>query len=333
MVLGRSPKRAFEEIKSVLTETPTLIHYVPNLETVVCADSSSFGLGAILKQKREDKFLPVAYASRSLSSTEQRYAQIEKEALAATWACEKFRSYLIGLSSTLHTDHSPLVGIFEKKSLDELSPRLQRFGMRLMWYSFKVVYVAGKNLVTAYALSRTLQFDSNDDNWDFINLVECHIDAVVKALPVSTEKLDFIRKAIAEDKVCKEIVNFCLSGWPKHVDYDLVGYFRDCANIMFKDGLLLNGSRIFIPVALQKVMFEKSMLAIKELTHAESELIALFGGRELVKISNFTLIIAMSVHRIGYYQQNLCFLLKPRTIPGKKWHAIFLNEILKRTCN
>ena len=57
-------KRALEEIKSVLTETPTLIHYDPNLETVVCADSSSFGLSAVLKQKREDKFLPVTYASR-----------------------------------------------------------------------------------------------------------------------------------------------------------------------------------------------------------------------------------------------------------------------------
>ena len=126
------PKQAFEEIKSVLNETPTSIHYDSNLETVVYADSSSFGLGAVLKQKRGDKFLSVAYASRSLSSTKQRYSQIEKEALAATWACEKFRSYLIGLSFILHADHSPLVGIFGKKSFDKLLTRLQRFRMRLM---------------------------------------------------------------------------------------------------------------------------------------------------------------------------------------------------------
>ena len=125
-----------------------------------------------------------------------------------------------------------------------------------MWYSLKVVYVAGKNLVTADALSRPPQFDSNDVNWDFVNLVECHIDAVVKALPVSTEKLDFIRKAIAEDKVSKKIVDFCLSSWPKHVNYDLVGYFRECANITFKDGLLLHGTRMIIPVALLKGMLK-----------------------------------------------------------------------------
>ena len=152
-------------------------------------------------------------------------------------------------------------------------------------------------------------------------------------MPVSTEKLDFIRKAIAEDKVCKKVVDICLSGWPKHVDYDLVGYFRECANITFKDGLLLNGSRMIIPVALQKDMLAKIHAGHQGINkNAESKFIARFGGRELVKISNFTLIIAMSVHRIGYHQQNLCFLLKPRTIPGKKWHAIFLNEILKCTC-
>ena len=49
---------------------------------------------------------PVAYISRSMSQTEQCYAQIEKEALAFTWACERFAEYL---KFHIQTDHKPLV--------------------------------------------------------------------------------------------------------------------------------------------------------------------------------------------------------------------------------
>ena len=44
-------------------------------------------------QKKDDSWRPVAFASRSMSETEQRYAEIKKEALASTWACEKFATW------------------------------------------------------------------------------------------------------------------------------------------------------------------------------------------------------------------------------------------------
>ena len=78
-----------------MTNSSCLIHFDANKETVISADASSYGLGAVLRQYDKGFLKPVAYASRSMSETEQRYAQIEKEALAITWACEKFSNYPI----------------------------------------------------------------------------------------------------------------------------------------------------------------------------------------------------------------------------------------------
>ena len=97
---------------------------------------------------------PVYYASRSLTETEKRYTVIEKEALAATWACEKFREYVMGLSFTLETDHKPVVPLLKTTELAKMSPRIQRFRMRLMRYSPEVAYVPGKKQTTPDALSR-----------------------------------------------------------------------------------------------------------------------------------------------------------------------------------
>ena len=79
-------KEAFAIIKRVLTMSPVLALFDPSKETIVSADASSFGLGAVLYQKEQGKDSRlVAYVSRAMMPTEQRYAQIKKE---VTWACE-----------------------------------------------------------------------------------------------------------------------------------------------------------------------------------------------------------------------------------------------------
>ena len=66
----------------------------------------------------------MAFSSRSLSETETRYAQIEKEALALTWAAEKFAEYVLSKVIVLETDHKPLVPLLGQKSPDLLPPRI-----------------------------------------------------------------------------------------------------------------------------------------------------------------------------------------------------------------
>ena len=122
---------------------------------MVSADASSYGLGAVLTQQQEDQQgKPIAYASRALTPTEERYAQIEKEALGITWACEGFREYLMGMQFQVETDHKPLVSLLGEKNLEELSPRLQCFHMHLMRYKFTILHLPGKELTVADTLSR-----------------------------------------------------------------------------------------------------------------------------------------------------------------------------------
>jgi len=108
-----------EALKHILSSDPVLALFDPNLDTVVSSDASFFGLGAVLLQKQSNGTRrPVAYASRTMTSTEQRYAQIEKEALALTWACEQFANYLVGSTFLSETDHKPLVPLLSSKNLD-----------------------------------------------------------------------------------------------------------------------------------------------------------------------------------------------------------------------
>ena len=62
----------------------------------MAADAAAEGVGAVLLQiQKSGERRPVCYASHALSDTEKRYAVIKKEALAATWACQKFSDYIL----------------------------------------------------------------------------------------------------------------------------------------------------------------------------------------------------------------------------------------------
>ncbi|KAL5494299.1 hypothetical protein EMCRGX_G015600 [Ephydatia muelleri] len=90
---GSKHDEAFLKLKKEVTKPSILAHYNPQCEVKISADASSFGLGAALLQKENNEWRPVAFASRRMTETEQRYAQIENEALAIIWACDKFSCF------------------------------------------------------------------------------------------------------------------------------------------------------------------------------------------------------------------------------------------------
>lgn len=90
----------FEKCKTLLTIDPILI--VPDFskEFILTTDASDYAIGAVLSQGPVGKDRPIAYASRTLNSTEENYSTLEKEFLAIDWAVKHFRPYLYGRNST-----------------------------------------------------------------------------------------------------------------------------------------------------------------------------------------------------------------------------------------
>ncbi|KAK2727842.1 hypothetical protein QYM36_008354 [Artemia franciscana] len=117
-------------------------------EIEVITDASQHGLGAQLSTDRAT----VAFASCSLSETEQRYSQMEKEMLTITFACKRFHQYLFGRTICVTTDHKPLESIFGK-SIQRAPPRLQQMMLAIQPYDIKLRYKPGKTIPVADTLS------------------------------------------------------------------------------------------------------------------------------------------------------------------------------------
>jgi len=138
----------------MLTKATSLAYFDPAKPITVSSDASSCGLGGVLLQEHEDGLRSVAFCSRTLTEAERQDAQIEKECLAAVWACEQFELYLVGRETfTLCADHNPLVPRVNTKDLSETPLRCQRMLMRLMRFKPKAIHTPGKDMIVTDTLS------------------------------------------------------------------------------------------------------------------------------------------------------------------------------------
>ncbi|XP_063077523.1 uncharacterized protein K02A2.6-like [Engraulis encrasicolus] len=261
-VWGSAQQRAFDELRRELSSPTVLAQYCLHRETIVAADASSFGLGGVLSQKQQSgEWRPVAFISRSMTDTERRYAQIEKEALALTWACERFQSYLIGKDFLIQTDHKPLISLLGSRALDDLPPRILRFRLRLLRFTYTIEHVPGKKLVTADALSRApIQAPPTPEDKQLEEDVCVSINTIMEHLPASEQRLVQIRAAQDADDVCKRLKCMVQTGWPRNkkaLPPQLQLYWQYQQDLLVADGLLMKGERLVIPATLQEEMLAK----------------------------------------------------------------------------
>ena len=104
---------AFETLKTKISEAPILRGPNWKLPFHISTDASDTALGAVLGQK---DLIPYAiyYISKNLTPAELNYTVIEKEFLAVVHAINKFRHYITGYETFIHTDHSAIRYLMNK---------------------------------------------------------------------------------------------------------------------------------------------------------------------------------------------------------------------------
>ena len=236
-------RTAFRELKKACCEPPVHKYYDVDKRVTISADSSQSGLGEVCIQEGQ----PVAYASRALTTTQQAYAQIEKEMLAIVFACEKFHKYIYGKEVEVETDHKPLIYIFSKP-LHVCPVRLLRMLLKLQQYKLNVHYKRGKDLYIADTLSRAYLPLPDDDSLE----EELEVQVI---LPMSTERLEQLRYEMQRDSTLRVLTEMIQGDWPtskSQVISSLQHYWDFKEELAVHDGVVFKKDNVVIPTSLRK---------------------------------------------------------------------------------
>ena len=223
---------AFEESRQQILQR--IKHGVHTFEvgksTCLSTDWSKEGVGFILQQKSctcnmelaplccNDGWQLVLAGSRFTTPAESRYAPVEGEALAVTYALEKCRQYIMGCPDlTIVVDHAPLVKLLGDRSLHDISnPRLLRLKEKTLLYNYTIKHIPGVNNKGPDALSRKpVSLIPDNDNTIEETVVSSvtsqltHID-LNAPLAVSWERIE---EATQNDNDLVSLANYIIQGF------------------------------------------------------------------------------------------------------------------------
>ena len=143
---------AFDRLKQHLVTSPVLAYPDYSKPFILDTDASDTGIGAVLSQvDDEGRERAVAYASRLLSKPERQYCVTRRELLAVVVFSRHFRSFLLGRSFLLRTDHGSLTWL---KNFKEPEGQMAGWLERLQQFGFTIVHRRGRKHTNADSLSR-----------------------------------------------------------------------------------------------------------------------------------------------------------------------------------
>ncbi|QRW27810.1 hypothetical protein RhiXN_02405 [Rhizoctonia solani] len=221
---GNPEEAVFQELKSLVTKSPVLVHSNPDLPYYLETDASGVAMGAILSQQGEDNCLhPVAYMSKSFSGAEANYDTHNKELLAIIKALEEWRIFLEATERPIQvfTDHWNLEYWMQAQTFNQRHAQWQVF---LSDFNFEIHYCPGKQSGKPDALSRRLDYINLPTELEVMLQPEVFANTSEEEVEIVTE----IRSKLREDPSLEPIIQFLTedvdnappSIWKAYWDYD-----------------------------------------------------------------------------------------------------------------
>ena len=245
---GAAEQEAFEKLKGSITSEDTMVYFDPARPIIVRTEASfNEGLAAGLFQQTSKGVQPVHFISRSMTDTEKRYSQTEKDALAIRWAKNRFSMYLLGAPRfRIITAHKPLLPMFNKAT-SKVPPRIEKWIMDMQDVDFELVYEPGRDAA---------------DPLDFLSrhpLPETGHDSTEKMIKqvVATEHAVVLSRIQEETERDPQLQNLTkriqLGDWEKHrKDADIEPYYAIREDMYIAEKLIFRLEKIVIPTSLQQ---------------------------------------------------------------------------------
>lgn len=149
-------EEAFGELKAALISAPILGNPDFSLPFSIESDASDTAVGAALIQHVDGQPRVIAYFSKKLSSTQRKYASVEKECLGVLLAISHFRHFIEGTRFRVVTDAKSLLWLFTI-GVESGNAKLLRWALKIQSHDIELVYRKGRDNVLADCLSRSVE--------------------------------------------------------------------------------------------------------------------------------------------------------------------------------
>ncbi|XP_053686360.1 uncharacterized protein K02A2.6-like [Sabethes cyaneus] len=252
-------QEAFDDLKEEAEKHLIKRGYFDEIDkTILYADASPWGLGAVLVQvsRTSERQRIIACASKSLTSAECRYPQLHREALAIVWSMERFAYYLLGRRFILRSDSEALMFMNNKKGGKDIGKRImsRTEGWLLrtdhFWYEFE--HVAGCDNI-ADAVSRIgIQRDDPQYGTDTESHELCSVTANPGSISDQLLALTIgqVREELLKDEELQTVMTWLSKNekWPA----DIQKYQPFQKKLYLQGEILMKEEKMVLPSALRK---------------------------------------------------------------------------------